>query len=293
MKVAITGSSGLIGTALRRRLETEGHDVLRVIRGNPETPSAIWDPGSGWFRPGALEGVDAVVHLAGESIGSGRWSDSRRKELLASRVETTRLLVDQLAAMETPPALVSASAIGYYGDRGEEMLDETASKGSGFLADLTGAWEAEARRAEEHGSPSALLRFGIVLSREGGALPRMLLPFRFGAGGRLGSGRQWMSWVTLDDAIAATMHVLEGRLAGVYNVAAPGPVTNREFTRALGKALRRPAIFPAPAFALRLMLGDSADELLLSSQRVVPARLLESGFSFEHPELESALQAVL
>lgn len=293
MRVAITGSSGLIGTALRQRLEADGHSVLRVLRGDPASPTAVWDPPTGWFRPGALEGVDAIVHLAGESIGSGRWSESRRKELLASRVDTTRLLVSQLGGLERPPAFVSASAIGYYGNRGEEVLDESAAKGEGFLADLTAAWEAEARRAEEQGAPTALLRFGVVLSRDGGALPRMLLPFRLFAGGRLGNGRQWMSWVTLEDAIAATMHVLAQRSAGVFNVVAPAPVTNRELTRALGGALHRPAIFPAPAFALRLMLGDSADELLLSSQRVVPAGLEAVGFQFQHREIGAGLAAAL
>ncbi|MCE7929575.1 MAG: TIGR01777 family protein [Dehalococcoidia bacterium] len=293
MRVAITGSSGLIGTELHRRLDAAGHSVLPVVRGDPQSPASTWSPATGWFRPGALQGVDAVVHLAGESIGSGRWSDSRRRALVSSRTETTRLLVSQLASLEKPPAFVSASAIGYYGDRADEPLDETAHRGAGFLANLTEAWEKEASRAAEHGAPTALLRFGIVLSRQGGALPRMLRPFRLGAGGRLGNGRQWMSWITLDDAVSATMHVLERRFAGVFNVASPSPVTNREFTRTLGRVLHRPALFPAPAFALRLLLGPSADELLLSSQRVVPARLQESGFEFEHPHLEPALRAVL
>lgn len=293
MYIAITGSSGLIGSELRRRLEAAGHTVLPVLRGDPGSPSATWCPAAGWFRPGALEGVDAVVHLAGESIGSGRWSETRRKELLGSRTETTRLLVSQFASLARPPALVSASAIGYYGNRGDELLDETAARGEGFLAGLTEAWENEAAGAGASGTPVTLLRFGIVLSRKGGALPRMLLPFRLGAGGRLGNGRQWMSWVALDDAVSAITHVLEKRQAGVYNVASPAPVTNREFTSTLARVLHRPAILPMPAFALRLLLGPSANELLLSSQRIVPARLQESGFQFEHALIEPALRAVL
>ena len=293
MRIAITGSSGLIGTAVAAHLEAEGHTVVRFVRGDPARSESLWNPQSGWIRPGALEGVDAVVHLAGESIGDGRWTDKRRLELRASRIEPTRLLVTHLAALANPPALIAASAIGYYGNRGDEVLDEGSARGSGFLADLTADWEAEAIAARAAGVRTAILRFGVVLSGRGGALPRMLPPFRFGLGGTLGRGRQWMSWVTLADAVAAIRHVVGGSADGVFNVTAPGPVTNREFTRALAAALHRPALFAVPPFALRLLLGESADELLLASQRVMPSRLLAAGFEFEHAEIAAALPAAL
>ena len=293
MRVAITGSTGLIGTALRSRLEADGHDVIRVVRGAPDKPESMWDPSSGWIRPGAFDGVDAVVHLAGESIGEGRWSASRRKELLDSRAGPTRLLVEHLATLSTPPALVCASAVGYYGDRGNDVLDEQSTRGSGFLADVTAAWEEAANAGREGGLRTSILRFGVVLSRKGGALPRMLLPFRLGAGGTLGRGRQWMSWVTLEDAVGAICHVLKGNAEGTFNVTAPQPVTNWEFTRALARALHRPALFPVPPFALRLLLGSSADELLLASQRVLPSRLVQNGFQFQHGDISSGIAAAL
>ena len=293
MRVAITGSSGLIGTALRARLEAEGHNVVPFVRGAAEKPGAMWDPGADWIRPGAFDGVDAVVHLAGASIGEGRWTAARRKELLNSRVAPTRLLVSQLAALPRPPILVSASAIGYYGNRGDEVLDEEAARGTGFLADVTAAWEAAAIAGREAEVRTSILRFGVVLSRKGGALPRMLLPFRLGAGGNLGSGRQWMSWVTLDDATRAICHVLASGTDGTFNVTAPNPVTNREFTRALARALHRPALIPIPPFALRLLLGESADELLLAGQRVVPSRLAAAGFQFGQGDIAAGIAAAL
>lgn len=293
MRVAITGSSGLIGTALRSQLEADGHEVVPVVRGAPDKPESIWEPTSGWIRPGAFDGVDAVVHLAGESIGEGRWSTARRKELLDSRVGPTRLLVSHLAALPNPPALICASAVGYYGDRGDEMLDEHSVRGSGFLADVTAAWEEAANAGRAAGLRTSILRFGVVLSRKGGALPRMLLPFRLGVGGTLGRGRQWMSWVTLEDAVRAICHVLNGNGDGTFNVTAPQPVTNAEFTRTLARALHRPALFPVPPFALRLLLGGSADELLLASQRVVPSRLADSGFQFQYSDISSGIAAAL
>ena len=293
MRVGITGSSGLIGNALRTRLESDGHEVVRFIRGRSGDPQAMWDPAAGWVRPGALEGLDAIVHLAGESIGNGRWSEARKRTLRASRIDSTRLLVGEISRMSNPPAFISASAIGVYGDRKDELLDESSSKGGGFLADLTADWESEAMKAADAGARTVILRLGVVLSKEGGALPRLQLPFKLGAGGRLGSGRQWFSWVALDDVIAAMVRTITTDMSGVYNVTAPQPVTNRELTSTLSRVLRRPALFPVPRFALRIVVGESADELLMFSQRVMPRRLQESGFTFQYPDLDGALRAIL
>jgi uncharacterized protein (TIGR01777 family) len=290
MLVAITGASGLVGTALQARLKTEGHTVRPLARGQGKD----WDPDTGWIRPAVLEGVDAIVHLSGASIGEGRWSAKRKRELVDSRVGSTRLLITAMSGMEHPPALISASAIGYYGNRGDQVLDETSGKGDGFLAGVVQQWEDEVAKAEAIGARTVRLRFGVVLAKEGGALNRMILPFKFGAGGRLGSGKQWFSWVTLHDLtrVIATA-VTDASKSGVYNVTAPEPVTNRELTKALAKAVHRPAIFPVPPFALRLLLGEAADELLLYSQRVLPRRLAEEGFDFDHKEIGEALHAVL
>jgi uncharacterized protein (TIGR01777 family) len=284
----------MIGTALRARLQGQGHKVVRVLRGVPSEPSAIWNPETGWFREGALEGVDAVVHLAGASIGEGRWTNGRRAELRSSRIDATRVLVGHLSTLKRKPdALISASAIGYYGSRGDEPLTEDSSPGAGFLAKLTRNWENEVLSARELGIRTTVLRFGVLLAKDGGALPRMMLPFKFGAGGRLGSGRQWMSWATLDDALRAIEYCLSTGTDGPVNVVAPGAVTNRDFTKTLSRVLRRPALFPVPRLALRLAVGPSADELLFASQRVVPGRLSASGFTFEQGEIEPALRAVL
>jgi uncharacterized protein (TIGR01777 family) len=293
MRIGITGSSGLIGTALRQRLEIEGHEVRPFLRGKPDVPAALLDPAAGWVRPGALEGLDALVHLAGESIGEGRWTKSRKAALRASRIDTTRLLVSHLERMTDPPAFIAASAVGIYGSRGDEVLDEASKSGGGFLAELTQEWEAELHRAECAGARTVILRLGVVLAREGGALSRMALPFKFGLGGRLGSGRQWFSWVAIDDAVAVISRAITSDMSGVYNVTAPQPVTNRDLTKALASVLQRPAFFAVPAVALRGLLGGAADELLLTSQRVVPRRLEEAGFSFRHPEISSALNAAL
>lgn len=283
----------MIGRALRSRLEADGHSVVPFVRGAADKPGSTWDPPSGWIRPGALEGIDAVVHLAGASIGEGRWTESRRKELLDSRVIPTRLLVAQLAALPNPPALISTSAVGYYGNRGDTVLTEDSDRGTGFLSDVTVAWEEAALRGPAAGLNTSILRFGVVLSRKGGAFPRMLRPFRFGVGGTLGRGRQWMSWVTLDDVVGAIRHTVDSKATGVFNVTAPQPVTNREFTRVLAKALHRPALFPVPPIALRVLLGESADELLLASQRVVPSRLTASGFQFQHADIATGIAAAL
>lgn len=293
-RVAVTGSSGLIGTAVRNRLGDAGHEVVRVLRGNPSDPAALWNPATGWVREGALDGVDAVVHLAGESIAEGRWNAARKAALAASRVPATRLLVDHIATLDRKPAaLIAASAVGFYGDRGDEPLTEASASGTGFLAGLVRDWERESLRAGDLGLRVALLRFGVVLHKDGGALPRMLMPFRFGLGGRLGNGRQWMPWISRDDAAAAVVYTVENDLDGAVNVVAPGAVTNAEFAKALGRALRRPALLPTPKIGLRLLLGQAADELLFASQRVVPERLQERGFAFAHPGLEAALAAAL
>jgi len=300
MRLAVTGSTGLVGSALVESLAADGHEVLRLLRPASRAPAGPgtavrWNPTAGELDRAALEAADAVVHLAGASIADGRWNGRRKELLISSRVDTARHLIGELATLsQKPKAFVSASAIGIYGDRGEEILSEESVPGSDFLGRLAQAWEAEAARAEEHGIRAVMLRFGIILSPKGGALGKMLTPFKLGVGGRLGSGRQWMSWITLADTVRVIRAAIESPdLRGPVNTVAPNPVTNADFTRALAQALHRPAIFPAPAFALRLMLGEMADALLLSSQRVAPKRLENLGHRFQHPELGPALRAVL
>ncbi len=294
MRVAVTGSTGLIGAALARSLEARGDEVARIRRGPARAEGVDWAPHEGWARADAFAGCDAVVHLAGASVGEGRWTPARKAVLRESRVDATRLLVETLAALEPKPRrLVAASAVGVYGDRGEERLTEESARGEGFLADLTADWEAESARAAEAGIPTALARFGVVLDRDAAAFRRMALPFRLGAGGRLGDGRQWMPWVTLADAVSAVEHLLGNGTAGPVNVVAPVSARNAEVAGALGRALRRPAFLPAPRFALRLALGELADSLLFASQRVAPERLAADGFAFAHPDIDGALAAVL
>jgi uncharacterized protein (TIGR01777 family) len=301
MKILVTGSSGLVGRALVSALARAGHTVCRLVRpesaageGSKDGFAVAWNPATGELG-GAGVGPDAVVNLAGASIAEGRWS-TRRKELLrASRIDTTRALINALAKMNVRPSvLVSASAIGFYGDRGDEMLTEESTPGTDFLAALTQVWEAEALKAEALGIRVVLARFGVILARQGGALPKMLTPFKLGAGGRLGRGKQWMSWVTLEDVVGALRMTVENNSArGAINIVAPKPVQNSEFTQILARAVHRPALFPAPSIALRFALGEMADALLLSSQRVVPQRLEKLGYRFLHPDLTSALAAVL
>lgn len=297
MRVVISGASGLVGTALSRALRAEGAQANRLVRpGKPTAEGDVrWDPQTGEVDLAALEGADAVVHLAGTSIASGRWTEARKRLLRTTRVEATRNLVAALGRLERKPSvLVSASAVGYYGNRGDEVLTEASPPGDDFLARLAVDWEAEAARAEQHGIRVVLLRFGVILAREGGALARMLLPFRLGLGGRLGSGKQWMSWIALADVVGLIQHALgNAELRGPVNAVAPNPVTNAEFTKTLGRVLRRPAIFPVPAFALRLLLGELADALLLASQRALPQRLLERNYRFTDAELEGALVRIL
>ncbi len=297
MTIAVTGASGLIGRALTHFLTTGGHTVVRIGRGAEAAPSpqlrdVRWDLAAGRLDPRALEGVDAVVHLAGANVG-GRWTAAHRRAIMDSRVQGTRLVAETIAAMERPPrVLVSASAVGYYGDRGNEVLDEGAPRGRGFLADVAAAWEAAADPARAAGVRVVHPRLGVVLTPRGGALAKLLLPFQLGAGGPLGSGRQWWGVVGLDDAVGA-LHAAVARedLAGPVNVVLPEPVRSADFARVLGGVLHRPAVVPTPAFALRLALGrEQADEMLLASQRVVPARLLAAGFAFRHPTVEDALR---
>lgn len=298
MKILVTGSSGLVGTALVERLVGEGHTVCRLMRPESQTSgggiAVRWNPAAGEIDAAAA-GADAVVHLAGASIAGGRWNAARKAVLRSSRVDATRLLVSALARLRpTPKVMIAAAAVGYYGNRGDETLTEESAPGSDFLSRMARDWEAEAAKAEALGIRVARLRFGVILAKRGGALGKMLPAFRLGVGGRLGSGRQWMSWLTLDEAVAMIQFALVNEAArGALNAVAPEPVRNAEFTRVLAKALRRPAIFPAPAFALRLALGEMADALLLSSQRAVPRKLQELGYRFAHPELTAALEQVL
>ena len=297
MKILVSGSAGLVGSALVPSLAGDGFEVVRLVRARTAAaPGTIaWDPEGGWIDPGALEGFDGVVHLAGDNIASGRWSRAKKERIRRSRVEGTRLLSEALSRLSRPPrVLVCASAIGYYGSRGDEVLREESPPGNDFLAGVCREWEGAAEPAARRGIRAVHLRFGVILSATGGALARMLPPFRLGAGGIAGSGRQVLSWITLDDAVGAIRHALSTEaLRGAVNAVAPGPVTNREFTRILGSVLRRPTLLPVPAFALRLAFGEMADALLLSSARVEPARLLAAGYRFRHPDLETALRHLL
>ena len=297
MRVAVTGATGLVGSALAPRLAGGGHEAVALRRAPAGAGGAgpSWHPATGALSAGALDGVDAVVHLAGENVAGGRWTAARKARIRDSRVAGTRQLAAALAALpQSPKTLIAASAIGFYGDRGDERLDEAAAPGSDFLAGVCQEWEAAAAPARDAGMRVVHLRIGIVLTPAGGALRRMLPPFRMGVGGVIGSGRQFMSWVALDDVVGGILHALRASgLAGPVNLAAPHPVTNAEFTKTLGRVLRRPAFLPLPAFGARLAFGEMADALLLSSARVEPARLRASGFEFDYPDLEAALRHLL
>lgn len=295
MKVLVTGSTGLVGSALVPFLLTSGHQVARLVRSPPTAGGDVhWDPAAGRLEPTNLEGLDAVVHLAGERI-TGRWTAAKKARIRSSRVQGTRLLAETLARLARPPkTLVCASAIGYYGDRGDEVLREESPSGAGFLAEVCREWEAAARPAAEKGIRVVHLRIGVVLSAAGGALALMLTPFKLGLGGRVGSGQQYMSWIAIDDLAGIIQHALTNEsLRGPVNAVAPRAITNREFTKTLGRVLGRPTVFPMPAFAARLAFGQMADELLLASARVEPARLIASGYKFRTPELEAALRHLL
>jgi hypothetical protein len=295
MKVAVSGITGLIGSALRESLVADGASLLAISRkpALPPLESITWDVENGRFDATALEGVDAVVHLAGEPIAQ-RWNERRKQAIRESRVKSTRLLVEGLKSLtRRPRVLVSGSAIGFYGDRGDELLDESAPAGTGFLPETCQAWERAAMEAMGLGIRTAVLRTGIVLSTRGGALKTMLTPFRLGAGGPVGSGKQWMSWIHIDDIVGAIRFLLEkDDLMGAVNGTAPEPATNADFTRALGKALSRPAFLPAPTFGLKIAFGEMAS-ILLESQRVLPKKLQEARYRFRHPKLDAALSDLL
>jgi uncharacterized protein (TIGR01777 family) len=297
MLVAVTGSSGLIGTALVGSLRADGHEVRRVIRGSSSAePRTIrWDIDAGTIDAAALEGVDAVVHLAGAGVGDHRWTSDYKRQVLESRTKGTDLLARTVAELDHKPALLSGSAVGYYGDRGDEVLVETSRAGSGFLAEVAIAWERAAQPAVDAGVRYAFLRTGIVLAAGAGALGKMLPLFKRGVGGRLGSGGQWFSWISLDDEVRAIRWLLDhDEVTGPVNLTAPNPVTNADFTRALGSAVHRPALVPVPKLGPRLLLGrEMADNMLFASQRVVPSVLTERGFTFTHPTLPTALAAAL
>lgn len=297
MKVLISGSTGLVGSALVSFLATGGHQVTRLTRGHAPSnePAISWDPMSGAVDVSALEGHDAVIHLAGESIASGRWTAEKKSCIRDSRTSGTRILCEALANLDRPPkVLASASAIGYYGSRGAEKLTEDSTAGAGFLADVCRGWEQATEAAVRRGIRVVNLRIGVILSPAGGALAKMLLPFKMGVGGVIGDGQQFMSWIAIDDIVGAIHHALmNDSMHGPVNLVAPAPVTNYEFTKTLGRVLWRPTIFPMPAFAARLAFGEMADELLLSSQRVEPTRLTSSGYPFRFRNLEGALRHVL
>mgnify|MGYP001812053851 CR=1 FL=1 len=297
----VTGSSGLVGTALTALLSSGGQSVSRLVRGPTGPPpvpgqtTVSWDPERGLLDPESVSGYDVVVHLAGANIAAGRWTPERKRKIRDSRVDGTGLLARALASAQSPPrVLVCASAIGFYGDRGDMLLDEGAAAGSGFLADVGRAWEDAARPAAEAGIRVVSLRIGIVLTPAGGALSRMLVPFRMGVGGPLGNGRQYWSWITLRDLLGAILHAAATEeLVGPVNAVAPVAVRNAEFSEVLGRVLRRPTFMRAPAFAIRLLLGEMGQELLLASARVRPARLTGSGFEYLDPDLEDALRHLL
>ena len=297
MKILVSGSTGLVGKALIKSLTNDGHEVVRLVRRAP-SPGALeieWHPNQGRIDSQQLEGLDAVVHLAGESIAAGRWSEERKRSIRESRTKGTSLLSESLARLSHPPAVfLSASAIGYYGNRGDELLKESSAPGNDFLADVCVEWEAATKASVEKGIRTVFARFGVILDSDGGALAKMLTPFRMGIGGKVGDGKQWMSWITLEDVVAALRFLIaDESISGPVNVVAPNPVTNAEFTRTLGRTLSRPTIFPMPAFGARLAFGEMADALLLSSQKVQPSVLEDKGFRFSWPTLEPALKHVL
>lgn len=296
MKVLVSGSSGMVGSALTKELEVKGHQVLRLVREEPSDENQItWDPITGQIDSSKLNGLDAVVNLAGENISTGRWTPQKKKRIWDSRVLGTQNLVRALMTLENPPkTLINASAIGFYGDTGSTAVDETGPHGSGFLASICKDWEEATEDADKQGIRVVKLRIGMVVSKTGGALKKMLLPFKLGFGGKVGSGKQYMSWISIDDLVAMIIACMENEgISGAVNAVAPNPLTNAAFTKALGSALRRPTIFPLPAFVARMMLGEMADELLLVSTRITPKVMTDHGFVFKHSTIEEAFQEYL
>lgn len=295
MKIVISGASGLIGTQLVAKLSQSGHEVIRLVRRSPKSGEIQWNPKLGTLDAAALEGTDAVIHLSGAGIGDKRWSAAYRKEILDSRTDTTALLATTIASLSRKPSVfLSGSAIGIYGARNDEQLTEVSTHGTGFLADVCEQWEAAAKPAVDAGVRTVYLRTGIVLSPKGGALKKLLPLFKLGVGGKFGNGKQWQSWISIDDEIGAIEHLLTANVSGAVNLTAPNPVTNAEFTKVLASVLKRPAIVPVPTFAPKILLGgDLADALLFTGQRVIPAALNASGYSFKHTTLESALRSLL
>ena len=295
MKIVISGASGLIGTQLVEQLQQNGHDVVRLVRRAASTGEIMWDPKAGVLSASALEGADAVIHLSGAGIGDKRWTSSYKREILESRTITTSLIANTIANMSRKPSVfLCGSAIGIYGPRGDEQLTEVSTNGTSFLADVCEQWEAAAKPASDAGVRTVLLRTGIVLTTKGGALKKQLPLFQLGLGGKFGNGKQWQSWISIDDEVGAIEHLLTTNVSGAVNLTAPNPVTNAEFTSTLARVVKRPAFLPIPPFAPKAILGgELADALLFTGQRVIPAALNASGYQFVHPTLEVALRALL
>lgn len=293
MRVAITGSHGLLGGSLARSLRADGHEVVPVVRSTPGPGEVGWDPAGGRLDPSDLAGMDAVVHYASEPIDR-RWTAKRKRAILDSRVQGTRLLAEALASLDDPPSLLSGSAVGIYGDRGDELLTEDSSQGDDFMAVVCRDWEASTQPAVDAGVRVCLLRDGVVIAEEGPLISKVKLPFSLGLGGRVGSGKQFVPWIALDDQVAAVRFLIEHEaLAGPFNLVAPTPTTNAEFTEALGEVMRRPTVLPIPLFALKIVFGEQAEALAAVSQKAAPQRLLEAGFAFTHISIESALREAL
>ena len=295
MKIVISGASGLIGKRLVEQLQQHGHDVVRLVRRAAGTGEVMWDPKAGVLSASALEGADAVIHLSGAGIGDKRWTTSYKREILESRTITTNLIATTIANMNRKPSVfLSGSAIGIYGPRGDEQLNEVSTDGTSFLADVCKQWEDAAKPASDAGIRTVLLRTGIVLTTKGGALKKQLPLFQLGLGGKFGNGKQWQSWISIDDEVGAIEHLLTANVSGAVNLTAPNPVTNAEFASTLARVVKRPAFLPIPPFAPKAILGgELADALLFTGQRVLPAALNASGYQFVHPTLEVALRALL
>ena len=295
MIVAVTGTSGLIGASLVSFLSKKDITVCKILHENPTDNEISWKPENGAWDSAFTKGIDGIVHLAGENIAAGRWTKEKKEKIRSSRIEGTKRLCEHVLKLPTPPSVfVCASAVGFYGDRGTEILNEDSSRGNGFLSDVCIGWEESANAISNAGIRVVNLRFSMVLSNAGGALAKMLTPFKMGMGGKIGSGKQYMSWVAIDDVTGAIYHALiTDSLKGPVNVTSPNPVTNREFTKTLGRVLKRPTIMPMPAFAAGLAFGEMANELLLASTRAVPEKLSDAGYHFQYPDLESALKHIL